>query len=40
MLFYCPKERQSNLRLALKDLKEFDFHFDKDGSKIIYYGQD
>lgn len=38
LLFYCPKEKQSSLIEALHPLKPFDFRFDNEGSKLIYYG--
>jgi len=36
-LFYCEKDRQENLRNALK-LKELPFTFENDGSSIIFVG--
>ena len=36
-LFYCDKEKQEQLRAALK-LREFDFHFERDGASVIYIG--
>ena len=38
-LFYCPVKNQDNVRKALCDLKETDFKFEKEGSKIIYRGK-
>lgn len=38
MLFYCPKEKQEKLDQALKQVRRFDFKFEQDGSKLIYYG--
>ena len=38
ILFYCEREFQENLRIALKNLKELRFNFDKTGSKVIYVG--
>lgn len=35
LLFYCPKEKQENLKRAL-NLKTFDFRFEKEGSSVIY----
>lgn len=37
-LFYCEKEKQDNVRRALSDLKEMQFRFEPEGSKIIYEG--
>jgi len=39
-LFFCPPQRAEALRAALQPLKPFPFGFDRDGSKIIYYGED
>lgn len=36
-LFYCEKSQQERLRAALR-LRSFDFHFDRDGSSVIYIG--
>ncbi len=36
LLFYCPKERQDEVRKALKGLREFPFRFEQDGSKVIF----
>ena len=36
LLFYCPKEKQSQLRAAL-DLVEMPFLFEDEGTKVIYY---
>ncbi len=38
MLFYCEKEKQPQLIKALNQLRQFDFSFDHEGSKLIYYG--
>jgi len=40
MLFYCPKEKQANLTNKLHNLRKFDFTFEQDGSKIIYYNNE
>jgi len=40
MLFYCEKEKQPQLCRALNKLRKFDFRFDNEGSKLIYYGQE
>lgn len=36
LLLYCPHERQPQVREALKNLKEMEFAFEPEGSKIIY----
>jgi len=38
LLFYCEKEEQGKLRLALSNLKELKFRFDFEGAKVIYIG--
>lgn len=40
MLFYCERSKQAGLLDALKQLKTFDFSFDRDGSKVIYYADE
>ena len=35
LLFYVPKKKQDNVRLALPDLYEVDFEFENEGTKII-----
>ena len=37
LLFYALEENQERLRSALSDLKELDFKFDDEGTKVIYY---
>ena len=37
ILFYCEPEKQETLREELKDLKEFKFGFDTEGTRIIYH---
>lgn len=37
MLFYCPIENQPKLKSALSKVRSFDFTFEQDGSKVIYY---
>ena len=37
LLFYCPKEKQALLREKL-GLKPFPFHFEHDGSSVVYIG--
>ena len=38
LLFYCPKEKQQQLRSAL-DLIEMPFMFEDEGTKVIYYNR-
>lgn len=38
LLFYVPKEKQNDVRNELKDYSELKFHFDMQGSSIIYIG--
>jgi D-glycero-alpha-D-manno-heptose-7-phosphate kinase len=40
LLFYCEENKQEQLRQALSNLRELDFKFETDGSKIIYVGED
>ena len=40
MLFYCEKEKQQKLKVALKKYDTFDFRFERDGSKIIYFADE
>lgn len=37
LLFYCPEERQKELKAALP-LKFFDFRFEQDGTSVVYIG--
>lgn len=37
LLFYCPQERQEELRQALP-LKQFDFRFERDGTSVVHIG--
>ena len=37
LLFYCEKEKQERLRIAL-GLKQLDFSFDRDGTSVVYIG--
>lgn len=37
LLFYCPEERQPVLREKL-GLTQFDFHFEHDGTSVVYVG--
>ena len=39
MLFYCPVEKQEDLRRALSDLRPFPFRFDMEGSRVIFVGE-
>jgi D-glycero-alpha-D-manno-heptose-7-phosphate kinase len=36
ILFYCPEEKQVSFRKAMSGYRELPFHFDRQGSKIIY----
>jgi len=40
MLFYCEHSRQQKLMDALKPLQTFNFSFDREGSKVIYYADE
>jgi D-glycero-alpha-D-manno-heptose-7-phosphate kinase len=40
MLFYCNKSRQQKLLDAMKPLEKFDFAFDREGSKVIYFADE
>ena len=40
MLFYCEKEKQQKLIDALKPLEKFDFAFEREGSKVIYFADE
>lgn len=37
LLFYCEPEKQGLLRMALSDLYELKFNFDKEGTKLVYF---
>lgn len=37
LLFYCPPERQNQLRVALR-MRPFPFSFEKDGTSVVYIG--
>lgn len=39
LLFYCPAEKQTDLKQALQPFRVFDCNFDREGSKLIYYGE-
>lgn len=36
LLLYCPHERQDDVRLALRHLRELPFGLERDGSKVIF----
>lgn len=36
MLLYCPREKQYQVREALKQFQELPFHLENDGSKVIF----
>jgi len=40
MLFYCEKSKQKKLQDALHPLNTFNFKFERDGSKLIYFGDE
>jgi D-glycero-alpha-D-manno-heptose-7-phosphate kinase len=40
LLFFCEPEQQPRLRAELADLRELEFSFDPQGSKIVYIGSD
>jgi D-glycero-alpha-D-manno-heptose-7-phosphate kinase len=40
MLFYCDKNRQPGLTEKLKKLEKFDFSFEREGSKLIYFADE
>jgi D-glycero-alpha-D-manno-heptose-7-phosphate kinase len=40
MLFYCEKENQDKLKRALSKFDTFEFKFERDGSKIIYFADE
>jgi len=40
MLFYCEEKKQQKLAQHLKPLRKFDFSFDREGSKLIYYADE
>jgi D-glycero-alpha-D-manno-heptose-7-phosphate kinase len=39
-LFYCEKQKQQKLKNALKPLYNFEFKFEQDGSKLIYFADE
>lgn len=40
LLFYCKEEHQEKVKQALRNLRLFDFKFEEEGSKLIYYGNE
>jgi D-glycero-alpha-D-manno-heptose-7-phosphate kinase len=40
LLFYCPVHAQQKLIQALKPLRQFDFKFDTEGSKLIHFSDE
>ena len=40
MLFYCEKSRQKRLQERMKPLEKFDFLFEREGSKLIYFADE
>jgi D-glycero-alpha-D-manno-heptose-7-phosphate kinase len=40
MLFYCEKPNQTKLMDALRPLEKFDFAFEREGSKLIYFADE
>jgi D-glycero-alpha-D-manno-heptose-7-phosphate kinase len=40
VLFYCEKEHQPKVTDALSRLRKFDFAFEREGSKLIHYGDE
>jgi len=40
LLFYCEQHKQQQLRSALSKLRELDFRFELDGSKVVYVGSE
>ena len=40
MLFYCEKPNQNKLKESLKHCRIFDFAFERDGSKLIYFADE
>jgi D-glycero-alpha-D-manno-heptose-7-phosphate kinase len=40
LLFYCEKSNQDRLRKALAPLRELNFSFENEGTKVIYIGDE
>ncbi|TNE29432.1 MAG: GHMP kinase [Bacteroidetes bacterium] len=38
MLFYCTPDKQDKVRSALQNVRPFHFKFEREGSKLIHYG--
>jgi len=38
LILYVEPEKQNAVRRALSDLREYEFKFEKEGSRIIYVG--
>ena len=36
LLLYCPQGKQNDVRAVLRNLRELPFHFEQDGSKVIF----
>jgi D-glycero-alpha-D-manno-heptose-7-phosphate kinase len=36
LMLYCPVERQEAVRQVLRDMRELPFHFEQDGTKVIF----
>lgn len=39
VMFYCKQEHQDGLRKSLKDLREYEFKFENDGTNVIHWGK-
>ena len=37
LIFYVPREKQMNVKLAMNPLLQVDFEFESDGTQVIYY---
>jgi D-glycero-alpha-D-manno-heptose-7-phosphate kinase len=40
MLFYCDQKKQQKLLESMKPLEKFDFTFEREGSKVIYFADE
>ncbi len=40
MLFYCPRNKQENLKSALSKVRPFDFNFEEGGSQVIFHSNE
>jgi len=36
LLLYCPRDKQDDVRAALRCLPELPFHLERDGSKVVF----